>query len=259
MARRVSVNIISGIVAIAALIALAAAVVWASGRNELASAPHSPAVLPEQPIPLKKSRLAMPDGARMRVVVLGDPYNPTADVPPGQTWVDRLPQEMCLDIVQTSADGGYAMPDTGDPSGSPEGAGVPIDIDATKPQMLVVGAAGADDAQSSQQIIGNANHTFKALRNAVGAETPIIAVGPVAPPTGDAKAFERVATAVSYSARMFHVDFIDPVKGQWLTNPEMWTPDGTQLSDAGSAEYTKRMSDELEHMGAARCAPQPPG
>jgi hypothetical protein len=256
------VTIISGIAAIAALIALVVAAVWATGRNELVSTPHSPAVLPEQPIPLKRSRLAMPEGTRMKVLVLGDRYSSTSDGPPGQAWVDRLPQEMCLDIVQTSADGGYAATGAEGAPGS-TGGGIPIDLDATRPQVLLVGAGTDDYAQSSQQIIANANRTFKALRNAVGAEVPIIAIGPIASPITDTTALERVATAVSYSARMFHVDFIDPVKGKWLDDPAMWTPDGLHLSDAGSADFTRRMADELEHMGAARCAPQsepqPPG
>jgi hypothetical protein len=252
------VNVIGGVVAVTALIALGVAAVWATGRNELVSAPHSPAALPEQPIPLKKSRLAMPQGTRMRVVVLGDVYGTSPDGPPGPTWTDQLTQQMCMDVVQRSANGGYAAAEGG-VDGTVGDAGMPINIDPAEPQVLLVGAGTVDYAQPSQQIIGNANRTFKALRNAVGAEVPIIAIGPVAAPDADAQALERAATAVSYSARMFHVDFIDPVTGKWLDDPAMWSPDGSHLTEAGSTEMAARMADELEHMGAARCAPQPAG
>jgi len=241
-----------GAAAIAALIALVGGVVWATGRNEIVPPTHNAAVRQDDPVPLKKSRLATPDGARLRIAVVGDPYSPAAGVPASRTWVDRLPQQMCLDIVEQSAAGGYLTDEK-------NSQGVPADIITAKPQAVLVGAGSTDYEQPSQQIIGNANHTFKALRNAVGGDVAIIAIGPLAAPSADTKALGRAATAISYSARLFHVDFIDPLKGKWLDDPMMWAPDGTHLSEAGSAEYVKRVSAELEHMGAATCAETPQG
>lgn len=247
MTKRLGARGWGGVAVIAALIALVGGVVWATGRNEIAPPAHTSAVRQDDPIPLKKSRLATPDGARLRMAVVGDSYSPDGDTPAGRTWVDRLTEQVCLDIVERSAGGGYLADEKA-------AQGVPADIMTVKPQAVLVGAGATDYELPSQRIIGNANHTFKALRNAVGGDVAIIAIGPVAAPSADTKALGRAATAISYSARLFHVDFIDPLKGKWLDDPSMWAPDGIHFSELGSAEYVKRVSAELEHMGAGTCA-----
>lgn len=252
MTKRLGARGWGGVAVIAALIALVGCVVWATGRNVIAPPTHTAAVRQDEPVPLKKSRLATPDGARLRIAVVGDPYSPAGGAPAGRTWVDRLPEQVCLDIVEQSAGGGYLTDEKA-------AQGVPADIITAKPQAILVGAGATDYEQPSQQIIGSANHTFKALRNALGGDVAIIAIGPVAAPSADEKAVGRAATAISYSARLFHIDFVDPVKGKWLDDPRMWAPDGVHLNEAGSAEYVKRVSAELEHMGAATCAQPPQG
>jgi acyl-CoA thioesterase I len=248
---KLGLAIVLGIILVGSA-SLAVGMVWISGAERITPPAPSPVSLGPVPSPT----LQLPKTpSKAAVAVLGDSFaaGEGAENQPG--WVDRLTSEMCWSVAVNSAQGGtgYALVD---PRTDPNNVVFSQRVDAVvaaKPNIVIV-EGGVNDAQAdSQKIFDGASATFQSLRNGLGHDVPIIAVGAVSGPKDDPANLARVNSAIGGGASSFGVGFIDPVQEQWLSASQLWTDDGFHPNAAGYVEYAKRLGDELVRFGAKKC------
>lgn len=237
----------AAVLLLVAVVVLIAGVIYAQktttlSRDEIASSPTV-------------SRAGSTDGARtptsITFAVLGDSYSEGAGASPGRGWVERFGTEMCWSLTRRSAEGGTGYTDTGitaAPDFTPFIERIADVVDG-QPNVVIVQGGNADIGAAPEQITAEAAKVFGSLRQALGENATIVAIGPAPTPLMDPPSLAPVSAAISAATSESGVEFVDPVAEDWLSSPQSFSDDRINPNDQGYAEFAANLKASLRNRG----------
>jgi lysophospholipase L1-like esterase len=243
-----TVKLVVAVVLLTGIVALTAGV-WLYGhKNRLSHDPTGPTLANPASAGPSPSSTPPASGAGITFSVLGDSYAEGAGAQPGRGWVQQFIENMCWTLVGPPPDAnlGYRI----QTSGSTGMDFTPFDsriaaVADSHPDFVIV-QGGVNDPNASPDDFRNAaSQFFQALRQVLGPNPTIIAVGPVPTPDRDSPTLAPISAAIRDAATEADIRYIDPVAEDWLNNAELFNEDRFHPTEQGYGEFARRLEASL--------------
>jgi lysophospholipase L1-like esterase len=254
--RSIRSRIFAALVVILGLTTLVWGVRMVNEGDTIMPPPATPATLGAETAAAGPSSSALETGVRHaftpypKVAVLGDSFATGYGSDRGWGWVEQLAADMCWSVTGKSAEleTGYTSP-----GGNTDTSVFGDRVDqVVSPELAVVLVEGGvfDFRAPSEAIYVAASDVFQSLRSQLARNTPIVAIGPVAPPTVKPEDLARVAAPITAAATDTGAIFIDPAAENWLPDETFFLGGASlQPNGRGHTEFAKRLSIALRDRG----------
>lgn len=178
------------------------------------------------------------------VAFLGDSFTTGAKA---GTQKDRYPALICSAkqwtcLVNGQGATGFVSAGQPEQGESPYINRIPALRKDGEPELIVIQGGINDPGDATVE------PAVRATLAAAKAEYPtaqIVALGPIQPLKRSPKAIEANRAAMAAAAEAEGVRFIDPIAGNWITDPTLFADDGMHLTAAGYNVFATKLSPEL--------------
>lgn len=245
-----------GILALALAVLAVGAAVYVVNRRGTITPPPAAEVFLRSPDTNASTPTALPEisrlGAGPAFAVLGDSYAAAAgasDMTKG--WVVQFARAMCWNLMENAAQPGTGYTTGGRPGTAPFANRVASVIDA-KPSIVFVEGGGNDYLATPDDLYAAATDVFAQIRNGLGDQVQIVAIGPTWTPNKNPEELVRTSGAIAAAAADSGVTFIDPFAEFWTVDPAYFVADGYHLNDSGYAQFTNRLIDDVRRLTSSQ-------